>query len=482
MSLLTFILLSLLSHSEDVQKFSPQFVIDQVIQMGLEKDRIQFKAQKSDQLTHQAQAPFDTGMHIYSGYDINQTESLSAMSNTEDKSFIAGVALAKKFTTGTQFITRYERVHQNSILSGFNSSLRPDQLVYNKTSLEVRQSLWNNAFGTIDRNKLKQAQLDVESAYLSSEEELEDLVLNSLQAYWDAYVAREKLNESMEARKLIEDLVKLVRRKSRLGSSAPGELPRIEAEFEEQNQRVKMASAQYLNKLHYLFYIMNIAPVENVEFESNSHPLPPPPDYSTYAVETNRNELISKKSLKSVSLDLENSRSSSFPELEFEFKWESSGLDENPGRSFSEMTSTTKPHYFAGLHFKFHLDSSLSASSIAHHSIRRDDLITYKKMVSNKLNLEILSAFRQLQSLFQIAKSNTKTIELRKKALQQMQKAYQQGRIELNTLIQAYRELFLDKVKLVETTGNYRITLSRYAALRDELILPTKVNYNKKIK
>lgn len=459
-----------MSHAaEGPIKLTPQMAVERVIESGIEKKRIEYKVQRSKLPYDLVRAQFDSGMEISTAYEVNQLEKMSSMANIEDRNKITGVRFVKRFSTGTNFEVGYNRLDQTSILSPSLVGTRPDDLSQSIMSVKIKQSLLQNSFGSSDRRQLRIAKANFETASLASEEDLENLVLSSLSAYWMAYVAKQNLKESIKARDLIDDLVKQVQRKAKVGFTGPGELPQALAEFEKQDQFVKMTSHNYIDALETLLVKMDMKPGTPVQLEV-SNELPPLPEKSKYDTNLNRYMRIANKSINSSELVLSNVKSQSLPSLDLNFQWDSSGIDENPGKAFSEMSSSTQPRFFVGLSLKFFIESSAQESEIMDKKVALLDAQANQSWLQMNMEKEQLTIYNKIIADNKVAKSTKKMVILREKVMREMQKAYRQGRVDLDKVISAHREVFVAKVALIRAIGDYRMVLNQWAASHDQLV------------
>lgn len=445
----------------------PQVVIDRLLAQGPEAQQIVYQSKRAELPYYEALSFFDTGMEIKTNYEIDQSESVMGTSNVEDRSLGSSVKIRKRFKSGTHLSAQYGRLEQNSILSTFTSSLRPDQQNQSALYVELKQNLLNNAFGKKDRNQLKVAKLQMQEAKLSRDEELEQLILQTLALYWDTYVTKQSLEEAIEARKLIGDLVNTVKKKSRMGYAAPGELARVQAEFEMQDQRVKKLSSNYLTLLSSLKVKLKLD--EDVELEKVSK-LPEVPNKSEVELESQRFIKIARSRIETSKLMLSTAQNSALPVLDLDFSWSSIGVEQSADKAFTEMTSVTKPNYFVGLTLQFYLDSSSQGAAIADKKIRLQDSELSYNFLKSQLKTEVDNKYNFLSSSFKIVESTKKMLDHRLKALKQMKTAYNQGRLDIDILIQAYRDQFSAQVAHIEAIAQYYVNLHDYAASKDELI------------
>lgn len=443
-----------------------------MLKNGAQAKSIKYKAYQSELPYAEALSKFDSAMEIKSNYEIDQTENLVGTSNLEDRNFNSSIKVGKRFSSGTELSAEYGRLQQKSILSTFSSSLRPDKQNQSALYVNLKQNLLNNAFGKVDRNQVKVAKAQKEQAYLAQDESLENLILNTLVLYWNTYIAKQNLQESIEARKLIQDLVNTVEKKSRMGYAAPGELARVMAEYELQDQRVKNISSNYLSLLSKLK--VNLSIEGDIELKAVEE-LPKLPVHKPIELENQRLLKIALSEIETSKLNLSSAKSKSFPILNLDFSFSSLGVEEKADKAFTEMSSFSKPSYFLGLTLQFFLDSSAQGINVSTKKIKLKDSELSYRFIKSQINSEIKSKYNQLISSFKIYQSSIKMLNLRDKALKQMKTAYNQGRLDIDILIQAYRDKFSAQVSNIQAIANYYVNLHDYAASKDELITEEQI-------
>jgi outer membrane protein TolC len=82
----------------------------------------------------------------------------------------------------------------------------------------------------------------------------------------------------------------------------------------------------------------------------------------------------------------------------------------------------------------------------------------------------LADAERRVQSTFSIAESSKVQRAYREKAAQELNRAYTQGRSDINTLITSLNNYFDSEIQYSKAIGDYQTALNEWAAARDELI------------
>ena len=70
-----------------------------------------------------------------------------------------------------------------------------------------------------------------------------------------------------------------------------------------------------------------------------------------------------------------------------------------------------------------------------------------------------------------MVQSADKLLEFRNQAMKEIKRAYSQGRVDIQELINAYNAQNLAATEKIQAVGEYHMNLNRMAALRDELVI-----------
>lgn len=457
------------------ESLSSQFVVERIISNSIEKKEIEHEIQVSVAPLLKHQANYYTAIQFNSYFEVDQTESLNgSFKNDEDKSTVHSVHLYRKNQLGTNLQMGLSNFRQKSVLSSFNSSTRSENLSLNTFNMKVEQSLWNNSFGYVDRKTSKILAMNKDLALIHGTQKLENLAFSGVEIFWKSYIAKQELETSIESRNVIDQLVKTVKRKKKVGYSQPGELSKVLAEYEMQDQAVKLSSAKYLASLQTLYSRLNMEVPAEVKFEASLE-IPQIPPKIPFDQLKKRELRYMDISIDRANLDVSLTQNASRPDLKLVFEMESAASDEDSGSSFSEMTSFKKPRYYLGLNFAFYLDSDSENGELLEKRVMLNSQKLQREKVKRDLSTELDNAYRGLEANYLVALSRTKSAKLREDALLDIKKAYKQGRVDIDALIQAYRDLYNSKYMRLEAIGNYRILINQYANLQDLLIADNKI-------
>lgn len=454
-------------------KLTPQDVVDLALGKGFRAQQAALDAQLSYLRLEQARNVFDLRFTFRPSYEHDEAQDLSGMSNLIDRTFAIESVLSKKLQSGTTVALGYQSMRQASVLTSFTQqALRSPDASLEAARLEIRQALWQNAFGFADRLAVEIRERDVERALSTREENLEEVLLDAMTLFWQTYTAQQRLTDSIEARERYQRLIRTVRRRAGFNLSRPGELPSLEAEGALAEQNIKKASAAYLNVADQLKRTLRLD-ADGLELEV-PEALPPVPRLPEKQVEDLRSIQTARLALENARRNVERVHSLSRAHLDVVLRARSTGVDESESEALAEMASTTRPTYFVGLEFETTLDSSQAASERAGAAVQLSQAEIALALARDSALEKMDSLARTTASLYAVAKSSIEVVAHRQEQVRQMEAAYRQGRQPLRDLIQSFDELNRALEQRALAIGDYHIALNRWAAARDELIAQTR--------
>jgi outer membrane protein TolC len=263
-------------------------------------------------------------------------------------------------------------------------------------------------------------------------------------------------------------LVNSTRRKAGFNLSTPGELPRLEAEYEAAEQRVKKSSATYLESLDKLRSMLQVAPNTPLAIEIPPE-LPPVPQLAPKSVEDLRSMQASKIDLENARKNRLSIRSKNSAKFDLVGRARTTGQDRDPAASQAKMNSGEYPDYYVGIEFSSPIDGNAFRGERADVEIKVQEAEANLQVNRDKVRDDLASLERTVASQFVITKSAMDTVDYRARVVQQLETAYRQGRQPLVELIRAYNDLFTSQLDRARAIGEYHTLLNRLAASRDEL-------------
>lgn len=449
-------------------KLTPQDVADHVLSKSRRAKIEELTAQKSYITLQNALGTYDLKFHFTPSYEMNEAENLQLMGNLRERTQTIFTSISKQFPTGTNLAFEFTNIQQSAVLrpnspGSPNISLHSAQVIF-------RQSIWQNAFGYADRLAEEIGRGTVEAALETRDQNLQTVLLDALRLYWNTYVAERQLKDNIAAREKYELLIQTVRRKAGFNLQVPGELPRLQAELQGVEQKVKRSSANYLNSLQELLTFLQHEASEPVEIAAPLE-IPPIPKLAAKDIESLRSVRIAEKNLENARKTLWQAKSRNHPKLDLVLKAKATGVDNEAGASFAEMQAATKPYYYIGLQFETPFwGSEKKRGEIANAEVGLQLAEVEYLMKKEEARNQLAAKEREVASLHAIAKSAVETVSYRERVVRDLERAYNQGRQSLVELIRAYNELFAAQQERADAIGKYHIALNELAAVRDELV------------
>jgi outer membrane protein TolC len=454
-----------------VIKITPQRVVEEALSKGRAARAQDLNAQRSYLQLANARGLYDLQFTLIPGYQYNEAPNLTGTANLLDRTLTLQAVLSKKFITGTTLTLEYDSTRQASTLSAFNAtSNRPSSANLDVFIVGVRQPLLRDAFGYSDRLIYEIAEDTVRATIKMRDENIETVALNAMTLFWNTYIAEQSLKENLSARDKYVQLVANVRRKAGFNLATPGELPRLEAEMELTDERVKTSSSDYLNAVDSLLTAMQLQTREAVELDVPSV-IPPVPKLEPKDIETLRSVEFAKTALLNAQRNQSNIRNLVLPQVDLIARAASTGEAEDVSRSYSQMLSTKKPTYYIGLEIKASFDSYITRGQIADAAVQLAQGENDLGVQRDTLRDQMLSLQRQVNANFAVAGSSVDAVKQRERVVRDLEVAYRQGRQSLVELIRAYNDLFTAQLDRARAIGNYHISLNQLAAARDELLV-----------
>lgn len=453
---------------------TPEIVAQTVLRQGPRAIEIGDLFLEKKLATAEVRVRYDWMLNIETDFEKDNSEvfyPLPSPSGANFQRYYTTLELKKPFSSGTVVKLDYTRISQKADL--VLGSPNPFGVLPNETQdavgLKIEQSLLRNFFGRKDRAEIDQADLQYQADDLMRLEQTQKLVLQSLHAFWDAYVAQESFQEAMASRARYKTLIAQVTRKTAEGYGRSGELAQAKAEYESQDQNVKLSSLEYLKRLDDLVTLMKLPRDTDIELDVSAE-TPPVPELPKVSPEDLRVIKAEELRLKSAEKGVGAARSDAYPDINFVGEAFSSGLGQTSNGSLSALTSGSHPRYYAGLKFSYHFGANVQSARILNRQTRKD--LEKTRLVRKKMErLDALAqAHRKVETEYAVVQSAKRQKTYRQKAVHDLSRSYNIGRTDIRLLIDAINGLYSTEIGLWKAVGDYQIALNEWAATRDELI------------
>lgn len=453
---------------------TPSLILTQkdVAQLIIEKSQksqeTNFKYLQMRLAPAQSLTPYDWSLSAENGYELDKTETLANPTAILNQRYKTSLALKKNFITGTNLGLEFSR---NSLYTDSNSATNTsiNQNTADLLGITLEQNLWRNSFGIADRSLIESTKFQYQANSIIRANELQDLVLESLRLYWNTYVAEENFNEATASRERYKKFVEAVRKKTSYGYSNPGELFQVQAELENREQLVKTASNDYLKNLESMTQSLQLPKDREIIFPKLTE-IPDAPKLPSIDHKNLRALKSQELKIKAAESAMTTSQSNGHPVLSLVGNIYTSGLSDTASISQSHLISGSYPKYYVGIKFLTQFGSDFQTEDQINKKVTFDlEKIRYDRMFEETANSE-KQAERKVQTTYYSVLSKKKQRELREKAMNELQRSFNQGRTDIGILIDAMNRFFDSEILYTRSVGDYFIALNEWAALRDELI------------
>lgn len=442
---------------------------DQVLKLTADQspEVIKLKALKANQELAFAQTStlFDLGLTLSVQKEESKFRSVSAtslLSGTGQD--MTSLGLTKYFTTGTQ-IDITGSYQANRFSYDPSATFRTPNYSQSTLKLGVSQNLWNDFFGKSSRAKLLAAEQKLKTASLATEIQFEDTVIKNLNLYWKAVASFKIFEESDISLKRYENLVTQVKRKNSFGTALPGELAQVQAELESKRSAQQLAADTAQSDLETLKTALNLTAASQVRLTPNQAKLP------LLKVETKPIEISRLRRFKVLQMNKDTSlataqasNESAAPSLKAFLQYGAQGLN---NESANEIAKFQYPETTVGVTFSTTFGSDLNRK--IKRSTEADILSSQTEFNYAVQKLE--DQARNLQTDLKTASAiyNSLLLErnFRNRAADEYTRAYNQGRVDIQNLIQVLNSSSNIEAQIAKAQGNFESLLLQWNYFND---------------
>ena len=454
--------------------YAKTWSLNDVIQIALKQSypsQIIENQKKSDELIKdQALAEYDWMAIVKSQYP-QDVRNISQNKKLSDYSYI----LQKKWVTGLKVQTVYCNSYGISYCGNpFTGSLTPPSLTssspfyFSKFSLQMEQSLLRNFLGREDRLKLKSLESRYQQITLSRKEDMKKLILSAAQNFWNAYTSYSRLKQAQQQEKYYKNLVALAKRKEKLGHVIPGEIPQIQSQYERALKFKNTTRTQWKNSS---LLLQSFLQVESSKFQFKKIKPLLMPIFKKYDDSLNSVQ-IAHHHHSSLIADIQSKKYYYLPYLKFKAQIDYSGQDpQSLKNTWNQIKKSDNQFYTLGLEFVYPIPATRAGLYRFRHlkyKQKEYDLgfLQTKEQVRNQLQM-LWNTLKDAQSSMKTA---IRVTQLQNKALKEIRKSYEQGRLSINDLISAQDRNIQVELEKIKSQEDYDLLVIQYLSLSDQLI------------
>jgi outer membrane protein TolC len=460
-------------------KLTPKLIIAKLLSSSASVKAIKIRGKSAEIPVLLANSQYDGILSFSSTFGHNRGENLSGMAPETEKTKSYSAQYLKKFSSGTELSIagRNTSVDADYAPGMFKIGMPRGRM--NTLDVRVGQDLWNNYFGEASRATLRSAEQGRQAAQIQAKRDVSELVYRVLGIYWQALENHHVIKSMRETEKKIIQLRVYVKKRARFGLDEIGEIERIEADQNRQQQRIA------LTNLHLDELIVRIGILLNLKIPQNIESIFPTLDDGTvrpkvveFDIHNDQRIIAARKELDSKKSQYEAEISKSKPKLQAFIQNSAIGVDSDSEASREEMLEGGKSNFLIGLHLSTPINNTAARSAVATRltEFKLAEINLSKKMDQIRGDQLVLS--KKAQLAWDFKNRAQQTLKLRQAALKLLERGYRQGRVRLDQIIMAQNmrlessiQLIQSRVELLKSKDSLRLHQGRlidhYAVRRD---------------
>ncbi len=403
--------------------------------------------------------------------DVTDVENQAADDETDSDSTSVSVGISESFPTGT---TLDLSIGQSGQSAENASDTDSDDTDYDLT---ITQSLLRSRGTGPNLARLRQARLDVEISEHELRGATEALVAQTEQAYWDHILSERSIEIYEKSLDIAEQQVREVRERIRVGNLAETEAAAAAAEAASRREQLIEARGALAKKRLELIRLLNSSGDEsawNRELTLSDAPELPALKLDSVASHVKvalveRSDLNEARlQVKQGNLDIVRTRNGLLPRLDLFLSLGGSRYANSFSNQNDEDGSETS--YTIGLTFEMPLGNRDARAEHERATLSLEQTKAALRNMEQLVQVDVRSAYVDVQSAEERVKATKATRELREKTLGIEEEKFRVGRSTSFLVSQARRDVVASQIAEVEAVVRYRRALLDLYRLEGSLL------------
>lgn len=428
----------------------------------VEKNNFEIQKIQNNSLAQQAslvsiqRAPFNWTLVSDLTTTKDRSKSLPAFTKNDTLQHSGNVQLDKKWTYGLDSFVKYSHLQSNSV-GGYGQ---------NVWSVGLEKEVFPSLSNSSENLSLLAAEADYNSAVVNNEFFRRSILRSQLDIYGklQLMLIEIKLNQTLLEK--YDRIVKTVQRKKRNNFAVAGELEQATAEMKTREINLKQLELNYKNTLESFLEGNNLFNQTEVTISEPDFDLPSKINKIVLSEKfpTEQHRLKSLKSIKAKNfalaaseLDLQSSRNDSKPVVSLFATYNATGLDPSLSESFNQSQKTDTDRYSVGIKLTHEFDST---ETNALNAYKQSELLLNQRIKDNaesRVVQQIELARLDLKLALDQLEAQTEILTLRRNAVDQITQNYNQGRIDISLLFDAYNKTVQSEITRTDSLNNLRL-------------------------
>ncbi len=431
--------------------------------------QVRFQYQVTDLSYLEVEQSLDWNATAETGFLRDRTESRGSITRQafalEEKQ-VSALSISKSFLTGTDvsLVATTEAIKtRSSAVAGSNSAQSNSYL------LSLEQNLWRNSFGSGIRDQLNAAKKEADIQNLQKKEALETAILRGGQLFWTAATLERRYKESEAVLKRYEVLVKSVEKKNKVKYAAPGEFAQVQAQYFARQQQARINRINYQEAVRDLKLFLPDIKESDLKWNLAD------PQFKTI-VASEKQDLMQTRSQRlaefrkeKFDLTAESIESLNRSQLALVGEVGATGVDNSQTIANKEWLEGRKPSLYVGLKWSHTFGSGTRDAQVksARSLALAQDIATQVEKQRLETSAKLLA--EEIATLEENLKSKDSQLQALRNAVQELSRNYNQGRIDINVLIDLINQAETAEASQVEARANLELRFLEWQFLFDRI-------------
>ncbi len=431
-------------------------IIDLVLTNNPQVKISQFQIDQSKQNLIKAKSIYDTELSGNVSYNIDKSDEALVVMGTDNKTLSANLTAAQKLPLGVQgkINLSHERLTTNSLF--FSDS----QFYQSQVGLEASLSLLKNFLGKLDTSSIELTKLLVENAQLQHQAEVETIIAQALQSYWNLVAANYYQHWSYQFEDIGKKFLNITLNKKSIGLTEETDVLAAKASVMERHNEVLTAknfidifSLELKNQLDLQFALQ----LRTQDAFIKKYPVPALSVLLAKAMETraDRQALLTLIDVKKIQIQYEKNKK--LPSLDLFTSLALNGINNKIDKSFSETFDFSHPNWVVGLQFKLFAQNRANKADYANATLEKAKYLLLLKQLEIQIEQEVRLALQNLAFRSAQIDNFTKTVALHQQKLDAEMAKFLLGRSSSDLILRYQNDYMLTEKQRVQAWLNYHL-------------------------
>ena len=407
-------------------------------------------------LLNVAKAPYEWTLISDITTTKDSTKSVPTFTKNDTTQHSGNLQFDKKWSIGLLSTLKYSHLQTNAT-GGYG---------LNNWLIGLEKSVYPSLENFSEKNSIQAATLNYSAAEIGAELYRRAILRSQLATFGNLQLMLLQIKENQTLLEKYQKIVKTVQRKKQNNFALAGELEQATAEMKTREVNLKELEMTYKNTLELFYNDNNYQNQTEIMISEPDFDLPLKIDKIVLSEKfpSEQHTIKSIKSIKSKNLqfeaaefDLKATENEAKPKVSLFASYGTQGLDSSLSESLQQSQKTEFNKYSFGIKLVHEFDSGRIGELNAYK--RSEYLLSQrvKENLESRIQQEIELARMDLKLALVQLESQTEILNLRKQAVEQITQNYNQGRIDISLLFDAYNKTVQGNIIRTDALNNLRL-------------------------